>query len=146
MYLQWVFVPIVWLVFAMWVMPAKRLHSVAGRGVLAVGLVLAVGVYRGSWCTCKGVFVPAVWGMPAKRFVLGSGERCTCSKIDNIHKLYACIDNIHVLYTRIAGNGNVNARYSGFYWLSTPNTSTPNTSMPNSDTGACYYLNFLRAC
>ena len=43
MYLQWVFVPIVWLVFAMWVMPAKRLHSVAGRGVLAVGLVLAAG-------------------------------------------------------------------------------------------------------
>ena len=93
------------------------------------------------------MFVPivwlvfAMWVMPAKRFVLGSGERCTCSKIDNIHKLYACIDNIHVLYTRIAGNGNVNARYSGFYWL-----STPNTSMPNSDTGACYYLNFLRAC
>ena len=49
--LQWVFVPIVWLVFAMWGMPAKRLHSVAGRGVLAVGFVLAVGVYSGglSW-------------------------------------------------------------------------------------------------
>ena len=78
-------------------------------------------VYRGSWCPCSGI--------------------CTCSKIDNIQ----------VLYTRIAGNGNANARYSGFYWLSTPNTSTPNTSMPNtsmpnSDTGACYYLNFLRAC
>jgi hypothetical protein len=70
-----------------------------------------VEVYRGSWCPCSGI--------------------CTCSKIDNIQ----------VLYTRIAGNGNVNARYSGFYWL-----STPNTSMPNSDTGACYYLNFLRAC
>ena len=69
MYLQWVFVPIVWLVFAMWVMPAKRLHSVAGRGVLAVGLVLAVGVYSGglSWqlVSLQWVFVPAAGGIPA---------------------------------------------------------------------------------
>ncbi len=48
----------------------------AERGVLARGLVPAVGVYRGSWCTCSGglswqlvslqwVFVPAAGGIPA---------------------------------------------------------------------------------